>query len=100
MSNTNVAYRWSVAPSADSPITPGVYEILLVKGGTYRNLASRRKYTVVDMDPDRDEIKYEYIRGEGETVARTGQPNELAVVEAVDDSPGGIVSRPDGGEDR
>lgn len=96
MSETNVAYSWYVDPDSDTPIQPGRWEMLLVEGGTYRNLASRRKFTVVEMNPEQDTIKYRYTRGNGESVERTGNPNELAVVEAVDDTPGGIVNRPEG----
>ena len=89
-----VRYGWEVAAGVGTPLAPGEYRLLIVEGGTYRNLASRRKYTVVEVAPAAEQITYEYSRGAGETVTRTGHPTELAVVEAVGDTPQAIISRP------
>jgi hypothetical protein len=85
-----VSYTWKVAADVEAPLAPGVYRLRIVEGGTYRNLASRRKYTVVEVDPEAEQITYEYTRAAGETVSRTGAPTELAVVEAVGDTPPAI----------
>lgn len=88
-----VRYQWYVEEDADTPIEPGKYVIEIVEGGTYRNLATRRKYTVKDIDTDDEQITYRYIRGDGEPIERTGHPTELAVVEAVGDTAGGISQK-------
>jgi hypothetical protein len=89
-----VSYTWEVTADADTPLTPGEYYLLILEGGTYRNLASRRKYTIVEFDAETEQITYEYTRGAGETVSRTGQPTALGVVEAVGDTPPALLAGP------
>lgn len=96
MSVPLVRYTWVVEPAADTPLPPGEYRVAVAEGGTYRNLASRRKYTVREIDPVSETIRYEYTRGDGEPVEETGCLTALAVAESVDESPGGLVERPRG----
>jgi hypothetical protein len=91
-----VRYLWEVTPDADTPLTTGTYELQIFEGGTYRNLASRRKYTVRSVDLHTGEITYEYTRGDGEHVTRTDPVMSLAVVEAVGDTPPALLDTPDG----
>jgi hypothetical protein len=93
-------YRWSVAPDADTPLAPGDYLIHIEEGGTYRSLASRRKYTVDNIDSTTAELTYSYTRGDGEHVTVTGEPTELAVVEAVGDTDQALLEQPGDGTKR
>jgi hypothetical protein len=95
-----VVDEWTVAADVDTLLTPDIYLLRVVEGGTYRNLASRRKYTVESTDADAREISYRYVRGEGEPVERTDEPTALAVVEAVGDTSPAVISPSDrqGGE--
>jgi hypothetical protein len=94
-SRAGVRYVWEVTPDAETPLTPGCYTIQIFEGGTYRNLASRRKYTVRDIDRHTGEATYEYTRGDGEHVTRTDPAVYLAVVEAVGDTPPALLDTPD-----
>ena len=86
-------YSINVATGVDTPVHPGKYRIQVVEGGTYRNLASRREYTIVSIDANAKQITYRYSH-RGDTVSRTGPLGSLAVVESVGDTPGGILTEP------
>jgi hypothetical protein len=90
-----VRYVREVTGDAETPLIPGRYTIQILEGGTYRNLASRRKYTVRSVDLHTVEITYEYTRGDGEHVTRTGPVMSLAVVVAVGDTPPALLDTPD-----
>lgn len=84
-------YRGVVQPGTDSPLPIGKFEVKIVEGGTYRNLASRRKYTILDINAHQLTIHYAYTRNDGARVERSGRLDELGVVEAVGDSRGGLI---------
>jgi len=88
-----IAYQWTVTGDAATPIPPGKYEVRLAEGGRYRNAASGRVYSVREITSDTPpRIRYEYTRGENaEVVSREGMAEELAVVQAVGETPDAIV---------
>ena len=88
-----IEYTWEVSDDDKFSLRSGVYTMELYEGGTYRSLDSEKTYTITEIDPQPRTIRYGYSR-DGELIERNGWPTDLAVVEAIDDSPGGIIDGP------
>jgi hypothetical protein len=94
-----IAYYTDIEPTANTPLPPGRYVSAVYVGGTYRNLASRRKYKIEAIEagdgPDAaPQVRYKYTGNSGAPVEETGPPWVLGVVKSVQ-SDGGVIEHRD-----
>lgn len=87
-----VTYQVHVSPDVKTPVEAGTYTVQIAEGGIYRSRATYRVYTVREINPATDTMRYEYTRGDAaEPVEREGRPSDLAVVDGIRGCPGGVV---------
>lgn len=83
-----VTYR-QIARGA-TPLTPGTYKIQIFTG-RYKDAVTGREYHVLEVTEEPTLILY---RRQGETDAQLGLPDTLGIVEAIGETPGGIIDAP------